>query len=125
PDDADIESRARDIVEQLAALHARYWESDRFSPGGALAWLTAKGQAAGGGGRGFIKLAVEALGDTMGESFHRIADLYVSRSEDIARLWTEGPGTLVHGDPHLGNLFVGGQRTGFLDWAVLCRAPGI
>ncbi len=34
----------------------------------------------------------------------------------------------MHGDPHFGNLFVdveGGDRTGFLDWAVLCRAPGL
>ena len=27
-DDADIEARARDIVEQLAILHASFWESD-------------------------------------------------------------------------------------------------
>src|SRR5207244_12554720 len=30
-EDADIATRARDIVEQLAALHGSYWESDRFA----------------------------------------------------------------------------------------------
>jgi hypothetical protein len=128
PDDADITARARDIVEQLAVLHAHYWESSRFATGNDLDWLATKGTGDGGGGRTFIASAVDVLGDRMDASFHRIADIYLSRTEDIVRLWAHGAGTLVHGDPHLGNLFVdvvGGDRTGFLDWAVLCRAPGI
>jgi len=47
--DADIEFRARDIVEQLARLHARYWESDRFEPGGDLTWLAPKATGRGDG----------------------------------------------------------------------------
>jgi aminoglycoside phosphotransferase (APT) family kinase protein len=34
----------------------------------------------------------------------------------------------VHGDPHLGNLFVDERarsRTGFLDWAMVGRSPGL
>lgn len=128
PADADIASRATDVVEQLAALHARFWESERFAPGRDLEWLAARSADGGGGGRVFIQRAVDAIGDRMDESFHRIADLYLARAEDIGRLWNAGGGTLVHGDPHLGNLFVDveeGGRTGFLDWAVLCRAPGV
>jgi len=128
PDDADITKRAADIVEQLAALHAPFWESARFAPGGDLEWLAARGARGGGGGRRFIKQAVDAIGDQLDESFHRIAELYLSRADEIVELWREGAGTLVHGDSHLGNLFVdvaGGDRTGFLDWAVVCRAPGM
>jgi phosphotransferase family enzyme len=128
-DDADIAFRARDIVEQLAMLHARYWESDRFAPGNDLEWLAARGMTrGGGGGRTFIEQAVATLGDHMDAAFHRIAGIYLSRTDDVVGLWAEGTGTLVHGDSHLGNLFVDvadGDRTGFLDWAVLCRAPGI
>ena len=43
-------------------------------------------------------------------------------------LYREGECTLVHGDPHLGNLFVDGtdpRLTGFLDWAMLAHAPGL
>jgi hypothetical protein len=126
--DADIASRARDIVEQLAALHTPYWDSDRFEPDGDLEWLAARGMSAGGGGRGFIGKALERLGDEMGPGFRRIAEIYIARAEDIGALWSSGTGTLVHGDPHLGNLFVdvaAGDRTGFLDWAVVCKAPGI
>jgi len=126
--DADIEIRARDVVDQLAALHAPYWQSARFEPGGDLEWLAARGRRGHSGGRHFVQQAVDVLGDQMDDAFHRVAAIYLARTSDIVELWRAGPGTLVHGDSHLGNLFVdvaAGGRTGFLDWAVLCRAPGI
>ena len=142
PDDHDIAGRMRDIVEQLARLHARYWESDRFAAGNDLEWLAKRGAGGGDGGRWFIERAVETLGgqmdDEMDGAFHRIAAIYLARTEDVVALWHEGAGTMIHGDPHLGNLFVDscvdscvdvdgerGDRTGFLDWAVVCRAPGM
>ena len=128
PSDADIAARARDIVEQLAVLHIHYWQSPRFEAEGDLAWLAARGDQGGDGGNSFIRRAVDAIGDQMDDDFHRIAALYLARSADISQLWRTGPGTLVHGDSHLGNLFVPTQgviRTGFLDWAVVCKAPGI
>jgi phosphotransferase family enzyme len=127
PQDDDIAARGLDIVEQLAALHAHYWESPRFDDQRDLGWLARKGTGGGGGGANFIRMAVDQLGDQFDESFHCIAELYLTRADDIARLWNSGPRTLVHGDPHLGNLFVDGRtdRTGFLDWAVLGRSPGL
>jgi len=128
PTDDDIESRALDIVEQLAVLHARFWESARFDEGGDLAWLARKGTGGGDGGAQFIQMAVDSLGDRLPETFHRLADLYIARNRDVARLWNSGPRTFVHGDPHMGNLFVDtkdGDRTGFLDWAVIGRSPGL
>jgi aminoglycoside phosphotransferase (APT) family kinase protein len=128
PDDTDIAERARDIIEQLAMLHARYWESARFESGGDLEWVAARGAVGGDGGRKFIQKAVDVLGEQMDESFHRIAQLYLAHTADIVQLWREGPSTVVHGDSHVGNLFVDvaqGDRTGFLDWAVVCRAPGM
>jgi aminoglycoside phosphotransferase (APT) family kinase protein len=126
PNDDDIAARARDIVDQLAALHAQYWESPRFEPDGDLAWLAAKGTGDAGGGSTFVKMAVENLGDRLPDAFHRLADLYLARATDVVQLWNSGPRTLVHGDPHLGNLFVQGDgRTGFLDWAMIGRSPGL
>jgi hypothetical protein len=128
PEDADIASRARYIVEQLAVLHAGFWESARFTEGNDLSWLAARGARGGAGGRAFIEQAVEVLGDDMDDAFHRIAAIYLAHTDAIIQLWREGPGTLVHGDSHIGNLFVDtadNERTGFLDWAVVCQAPGI
>ena len=128
PDDGDIEFRAQNIVEEMAALHARYWESARFDDGGDLAWLSGRGTGDAGGGTKFVGKAVEALGDRLPDSFHRLAGVYLARAPEIVQLWNTGPRTLVHGDPHLGNLFVDvkdGDRTGFLDWAMIGRSPGI
>src|SRR5690606_36322920 len=41
------------------------------------------------------------------------------------RLFNEGERTLNHGDDHIGNLFVDAGRTGFYDWAVASRFPGM
>jgi hypothetical protein len=128
PTDDDIADRALDIVEQLAALHARFWESPRFGDGGDLAWLAPKGTGGAGGGSKFVQMAVDTLGNELPDSFHRLADIYLARHDDIAGLWNSGARTFVHGDPHMGNLFVdtnAGDRTGFLDWAVIGRSPGL
>ncbi len=129
PTDDDIATRALDIVEQLAALHAPFWASTRFESDGDLAWLAPRGTGDTGGGATFVRMAVESLGDRLDESFHRIADIYLARTADIVSLWNRRPRTLVHGDPHLGNLFVDeaypGGRTGFLDWAMVGYSPGM
>src|SRR6185437_913620 len=130
PRDPDIERRGGDIVEQLAALHAKYWDSARFDAPDDLAWLAGKGTGNQGGGHEtmFVKMAVDHLGAQLEPAFHRIADFYLAHAPEIIGLWNSGPRTLVHGDPHIGNLFVdvrGGDRTGFLDWGVLGCSPGM
>ena len=75
-----------------------------------------------------MQMAVDTLGDRLPEEFHRLADIYLARNDDIVALWNSGPRTFVHGDPHMGNLFVdtaAGNRTGFLDWAMIGRSPGL
>jgi Phosphotransferase enzyme family len=127
-DDADIEGRIFDIVEQLARLHAQYWESPRFADDGDLAWIAPRSTGSGDGGAAMVRMAIDNLADRLPTGFVELAELYEARSRDIMRLYREGECTLVHGDPHLGNLFVdsvNGDRTGFLDWAVIARAPGI
>ena len=52
------------------------------------------------------------------------ASCYIARNRDIGALWNEGERTLIHGDDHIGNLFVDDGRTGFYDWAVACQLPG-
>jgi len=128
PDAADIATRARDIVEQCARFHARYWESPRFAEDGDLAWFGARAMNDGTGGIPYVLNAVDAIGDRMDGTFHELAALYVEHAADITRLASEGARTLVHGDTHIGNLFVdepGGGVTGFLDWAVVCTDPGM
>lgn len=130
PADADIERRGRDIVEQLAALHAQYWDSPRFDDADDLGWLAERGTGTDAGDSAFVfvQMAVNNLGAQLDAPFHQIAEFYLAHVAEIIGLWNSGSRTLVHGDPHMGNLFVdtrNGDRTGFLDWAVLGRSPGV
>jgi len=126
--DTDIESRIFDIVEQLARLHAQFWESPRFGSRGDLSWIAPRSTGSGDGGASMVRMAIDNLADRLPDGFVKLAELYEARAQDVMTLYREGERTLVHGDPHLGNLFVdtvAGDRTGFLDWAMVARAPGI
>ena len=61
----------------------------------------------------------------MPPAFRALGELYAARWREVAALWSEGTCTLIHGDDHIGNLFVDGERTGFFDWAVASRFPGM
>jgi aminoglycoside phosphotransferase (APT) family kinase protein len=73
----------------------------------------------------FVVSAVEQFADGMPPVFRRLGQLYAEYSLDIVGLFGEGERTLIHGDTHSGNLFVDAGRTGFYDWAVVGRGPGM
>jgi aminoglycoside phosphotransferase (APT) family kinase protein len=54
-----------------------------------------------------------------------IGELYIAQPERVLALWSHAPHTVVHGDAHLGNVFVDGARVGFLDWGLLAVAPAM
>jgi hypothetical protein len=57
-----------------------------------------------------------------------VVDLYrraLSRYEALMDYWYREPLTLIHGDSHLGNFFVTGDRMGMLDWQAVQWAKGI
>jgi hypothetical protein len=126
PADDDIVAVAESLVKELALLHTSYRGTD-------LSWLTpAEGMRRAPSDSElaaqrthFIKLGLDQFGDELGTAFRAIAELYIERSGDIIALYGEGEPTLIHGDNHCGNLFVDNGRTGFYDWAVACRAPGV
>ena len=126
PADADIVTVAESLVDELALLHTAYRGKD-------LSWLTpAEGMRRtpsdselAAQRTHFIKLGLDQFGDELGKAFQAMAELYIERSGDIIALYGEGEQTLIHGDDHCGNLFVDAGRTGFYDWAVACRAPGV
>jgi Phosphotransferase enzyme family len=73
----------------------------------------------------FIQLGLDQFGDELGPAFRALAELYIARSGDVVALFDAGERTLIHGDDHSGNLFVDAGRTGFFDWAIASRAPGV
>jgi hypothetical protein len=126
PADDDVLTVATSLMDELALLHAGY-------RGVELSWLTppdgmrrkpTDGELAARRTH-FIQLALDQFGDEMGPAFRALAEFYIARSGDVIELFNEGEHTLIHGDDHIGNLFVDDGRTGFYDWAVASRAPGV
>jgi hypothetical protein len=124
PDDADVGDLAGRIVDELARLHARYWASPSFGDG-PLEFARRGARLAFGGGGRFIARAVDRFAADMPSAFSRLGELYVARAPDIAALFEIEPRTLAHGDPHLGNLFVDGDRPGFFDWGMVMARAGM
>lgn len=120
---------AQAVVEALAALHAAFWESPRFSSD--LAWLPDLESRRHDRpwerfltGR-MIARARRRFETSFPAGFGAIAALCSERRDALEQLWSRGDRTLVHGDCHLGNLFFEGERVGLLDWQVCARAPGM
>jgi Phosphotransferase enzyme family len=111
--------QAANGVRALARLHGAYW-GERLSRETALAWVDpfVAWQGMGGG----IAKSIEKAGDTIP------AEVRAMTGEQIVGdYWTryigtlgDGPATLLHGDPHIGNTYVlPDDEVGFLDWQVL------
>jgi hypothetical protein len=127
-----FESDPASTIEELAHLHAAYWESPRFD--GDLSWVPDRAGFGEGGGKGpeaaaaaghFIHSALDKFGHEMPPAFRAIGELYATRTAEILDLWDQGERTLIHGDPHRGNLFSDNGRTGFYDWAMFSHSPGM
>jgi hypothetical protein len=131
PGDDDLEATMTAIVDGLARLHVRYWGDARLEDGGDLAWVRDGYRVAFGSGAMFVEKALEVFGDQMSPDFRRLAEITIERPADVAALLAGGPPTLVHGDPHLGNLFVDPGASGhdhvagFFDWGMVWRATGM
>lgn len=109
------------MMQAFAQLHAAFWNSPRFDSD--LAWVQPPGQhpiAAQ-----LVQRALAEHASTMPQVFTTLAELYLAETDAIHRLWNRGVPTLVHGDAHDGNLFMDAGRPGFLDWALVARAPGM
>jgi aminoglycoside phosphotransferase (APT) family kinase protein len=128
PEDADVLGVAESLMDELAALHAAYWGHD-------LAWLGVHALSPGDSpeaqermamGAMIVQSALDQFAADLPAEFSQLGQLYISRNRDIGTLWnTSGTPTLIHGDDHIGNLFVDQGRTGFYDWAVASRFPGM
>lgn len=132
PRDAEVDAYARSTVDGMVALHSAFWESDRF--GTDLAWVPERAGFGSSGGTDpaeieaagrFVRKALDVFADDMPPAFRAVGSLYAQHTAAILDLWDEGERTLIHGDPHMGNLFLDGARIGFLDWAMTSRSPGM
>jgi aminoglycoside phosphotransferase (APT) family kinase protein len=128
PEDQDVLGVAESLMDELAALHATYWDQE-------LPWLGTHALSPGDSseaqermsmGAMIVQSALDQFAADLPAEFSQLGQLYIARNRDIGTLWnSSGTPTLIHGDDHIGNLFVDRGRTGFYDWAVASRFPGM
>ncbi|MDB5985675.1 MAG: hypothetical protein JWR16_728 [Nevskia sp.] len=115
------------LVDTLAQLHARYWQSPRFS--GDLAWLESHVEGP----------VCRLMNDVVPMIIQQEIDINPFKRELVQKLRTTGsqlllgtqavqrhqgklPQTLLHGDTHLGNTYLlPDGRVGLLDWQLTVR----
>ncbi|MCI0637204.1 MAG: ecdysteroid 22-kinase family protein, partial [Actinobacteria bacterium] len=83
--DADLAETTGSIVDELARLHVRWWESPALST--SLAWTAQGLRLAFGGGGPFVRKAVDRFADEMPPVFRRIGELYCAEAPRIAQLF--------------------------------------
>ncbi len=103
-------------LAELAQQHVRYEESSRLAS--VARWAASKRSKTPDFVIQTLRHVVEHCRERLSDAYVAIAALYIEHHDAIEALWDAGPQTLIHGDAHIGNLFLDGERVGFLDWGM-------
>lgn len=107
---------AAGALEELARFHADWADQGRRVA--EVPWVPILGPGSSYGAD-MLRYGIDHHRDRLTDAFVAVAELYIADRAALHALWQEGPRTVIHGDPHLGNLFLDGERVGFLDWGIL------
>ena len=119
---------AEAVATELARLHAAFWEPPPLIS--RFPWLKTWEQNPNAAVERFLcasahRPTLSRFAHLLPESLRRGAKEIHTKRKALERYWGEGPSTLIHGDPHLGNLYFVDGEPGFFDWQVLQRQQGI
>lgn len=116
------------VVEQLAHLHACFWQhasldhAHRWLAGPVRRWEDALGTALA---VPLMQRGLQRAGDAIPAPLHRAAMRYARQRRHVMRALAAGPRTLVHHDCHPGNLFWTPAAPGLLDWQLVRIGEGM
>jgi Phosphotransferase enzyme family len=108
---------AAGALEDLAKLHLRFEDPSRRAA--EAPWVKVNVPTSNSYGATMLRDGIDNHRDRLTDSFVDIAELYISHHQQLQHVWHEGPHTIIHGDPHIGNLFLDHGRVGFLDWGII------
>ncbi len=107
---------AAGALEDLARFHGRFTdpaERMRVAP-----WLDAPRRHMSEATAHLMRGVLDAHRDELSPEYTAVGELYVEHHAAMDELWNAGHPTYVHGDPHIGNVYLDGVQVGFLDWGL-------
>jgi len=103
-------------LEGLATMHVRYADPARRAA--EAPWVEPPRRTSDYG-VWMLQHGLDHHRDRLRDAFAAIAELYIDDRDALQAVWTQGPQTIIHGDPHLGNVFDDHGTIGFLDWGIM------
>ena len=103
-------------LEDLARFHARF--EDPAERSAVAPWLAVPRVRRTDLTAQRLRAVLDEHGHTLTPAYVAAGELYVEHHAGIDELWNAGPQTYIHGDTHIGNVFLDGRRVGFLDWGL-------
>ena len=103
-------------LEQLAQFHARFEdaaERDKVAP-----WHVTDRPSMSEATSGLMRYVLDENAGKLSENYTAIGELYVEHHAWFDHIWHAGPATYIHGDTHIGNVYLDDGRVGFLDWGL-------
>ncbi len=128
PGDCLTAAQAALVVEQMARLHAHFWnkasldDEYRWLAGPVRRWEDRLGTALA---VPLMQRGLRRAGSTVPTALHAPAMRYARQRRQVMRWLADGSRTLIHHDMHPGNLFWQQSQPGLLDWQLVRIGEGI
>jgi hypothetical protein len=107
---------AAGALEELASFHGRFFDEGERKA--VAPWLAVPSVQHSSVAAQLMRQVLDAHRDELTPAYVAAGELYVSHYDRLDELWHGGPQTYVHGDTHIGNVFLDGKRVGFHDWGL-------
>ena len=103
-------------LEEMARFHARF--EDPAVRSAVAPWLAARKPQRSDMVAQLMRTVLDEHGDALTSAYVAAGELYIEHHARLDELWNTGPQTYIHGDTHIGNVFLDRGRVGFLDWGL-------
>jgi hypothetical protein len=103
-------------LEDLARFHAKF--ADPAVRAAIAPWLSVPRVRRTDLTAQRLRTVLDEHGAALTPAYIAAGDLYVEHHARLDELWNAGPQTYIHGDTHIGNVFLDGPRVGFFDWGL-------
>jgi hypothetical protein len=107
---------AAGALEDLATFHGRF--SEAAARAAVASWLDVPRVRRTEFVAQLLRTVLDEHRDVLTPAYAAAGELYVEHHERLDSLWHSGPQTYVHGDAHIGNVFLDSGRVGFFDWGL-------